>query len=636
VSCALGTVAAGEIVTVTIVANVDASYVTDGNTSPILNTATALATTPDPDPANDAATAETVVETSADLTISKVDDPDPVVAGAPLTYTITVENEGPSDAESVVVTDEPPAEVTVTTAQTDRGDPCDLTVSCDLGVVAAGETVTITVVGTVAAEAPDGTITNLVSVVAATADPDARNNDATADTEVLAPSIGLAKAVPDVPVNNGDGTFTVTYSVLVENFGSVDLTGLQVTDDLAGTFGAAVGFAVDSVTSPNFAVNPGYDGSTDVGFLDGSDALVVGELGTIEVVVTVEPGAFLGPYENSAVGTGVSPAGLDIVDVSQSGTDPDPDGDGDPTNNDEPTPVTFGEQPALEITKTFSMSPMSNGDGTHTLGYEIIVTNAGDIELRDLQVVDDLASAFALADGFVVDSVISPDLTVNPAFDGAAAQELLAGTDTLAVGVSAVIQITVTVTPGFNLGPYANAAVADAVTPAGTLLAAVSETVTLEFQPDAVAGGIIWWDDNRNGALDPDEVGLSGVVVNLYEGSGGSLTLVTTVTTGPDGTYQFTGLTPGVAYIIEVNASSLPEGFTVVTFSGDGGADLVFGFIAGDRIVADFGVDQADQALPVTGANIAQLTRLGVALSLLGGLLLLGGRRRREDEPALG
>src|SRR5206468_3637004 len=41
------------------------------------------------------------VGAQADLAVTKVDTPDPVTAGTDLTYTITVTNNGPQDAQSV-------------------------------------------------------------------------------------------------------------------------------------------------------------------------------------------------------------------------------------------------------------------------------------------------------------------------------------------------------------------------------------------------------------------------------------------------------------------------------------------------------------------------------------------------------
>src|SRR3989475_10060245 len=53
---------------------------------------------------------------SADLSITKTDNPDPVNAGATLTYTVTVTNGGPSTAANVQATDNLPAGVTFQSA----------------------------------------------------------------------------------------------------------------------------------------------------------------------------------------------------------------------------------------------------------------------------------------------------------------------------------------------------------------------------------------------------------------------------------------------------------------------------------------------------------------------------------------
>ena len=45
------------------------------------------------------------MNTSADLEIVKTDSPDPVLAGNNLTYTLSVTNVGPSDAQTVSLTD---------------------------------------------------------------------------------------------------------------------------------------------------------------------------------------------------------------------------------------------------------------------------------------------------------------------------------------------------------------------------------------------------------------------------------------------------------------------------------------------------------------------------------------------------
>src|SRR5207249_833597 len=88
----------------------------------ITNTATAATTSLDTVSANNSANATTTVQTNADLQItSKTDTPDPVTASQNITYAISFQNNGPSDAQTVTVTDAIPAGTTFILAQVTTG-----------------------------------------------------------------------------------------------------------------------------------------------------------------------------------------------------------------------------------------------------------------------------------------------------------------------------------------------------------------------------------------------------------------------------------------------------------------------------------------------------------------------------------
>src|SRR5205823_7292353 len=90
----------------------------------INNTASAAMNTTfviDPNGGNNSATQTTAVDTQADLVVTKTDDPDPVIAGNNVTYTITVTDNGPSDAQNVQVTDSVPANTTFVSAAPSQG-----------------------------------------------------------------------------------------------------------------------------------------------------------------------------------------------------------------------------------------------------------------------------------------------------------------------------------------------------------------------------------------------------------------------------------------------------------------------------------------------------------------------------------
>lgn len=123
----------------------------------------------------------------ADLGISLVDVPDPVLHGAALSYVAIMNNAGPSDATGVTLTDVLPPDVTFVSSV--PGPPtCTLagaTFTCDMGPLAAGGTTTATI--HVTANAPAGsTIVNTATVSGNEADPNPSNNSATATTTVAA------------------------------------------------------------------------------------------------------------------------------------------------------------------------------------------------------------------------------------------------------------------------------------------------------------------------------------------------------------------------------------------------------------------------------------------------------------------
>ncbi|HEX3129654.1 MAG TPA: ExeM/NucH family extracellular endonuclease [Thermoanaerobaculia bacterium] len=155
------------------------------------NTANAASDTGDPDGGDLSVTETTTVATSADLVVTKVDTPDPVTSGANLTYTITVDNNGPSNAASVSLTDTLPAGTTFVSLSSPGGWSCTQpsvgsggTVSCSIGSLGLGNAVfTLTVA--VDPSVADGTvITNTAKVTSTTPDPSSGDESGSAMTTV--------------------------------------------------------------------------------------------------------------------------------------------------------------------------------------------------------------------------------------------------------------------------------------------------------------------------------------------------------------------------------------------------------------------------------------------------------------------
>ena len=125
----------------------------------------------------------------ADLSITNVGAPNPILSGKPLTYTITVTNSGDGTANEVTVKDQLPATVVFGSMSTTQGTCTrspgtpktkDGLVTCSVGSLGAGETATITIVVT---PTKKGTLTDKATVSASNVTSDS-DDEATAATTV--------------------------------------------------------------------------------------------------------------------------------------------------------------------------------------------------------------------------------------------------------------------------------------------------------------------------------------------------------------------------------------------------------------------------------------------------------------------
>src|SRR4029079_17164060 len=128
VTCALGTMTSGASATVLV-------KVIRQATGSITNQANISSDTADPDWTNNIALEATTVNPAADLALTKTGEPDPVLVGQQLTYTLEVVNTGPQDADNVSLTDSLPSGVTFNSATPSQGtcSQASGTVSCSIG-----------------------------------------------------------------------------------------------------------------------------------------------------------------------------------------------------------------------------------------------------------------------------------------------------------------------------------------------------------------------------------------------------------------------------------------------------------------------------------------------------------------------
>ncbi|MBL8206907.1 MAG: DUF11 domain-containing protein [Blastocatellia bacterium] len=142
-----------------------------------------------------------VVTANADLTITKSATPATVTAGQTITYTLQLNNTGPTEAQNVTVTDAIPANTTFVAATVSAGSGWSVTNPAAGGVgnvvfsknsVAAGETASFQIVARVNTNVGNGaTISNTATIASGTADPNAANNTATINTIVAAQRTAL-------------------------------------------------------------------------------------------------------------------------------------------------------------------------------------------------------------------------------------------------------------------------------------------------------------------------------------------------------------------------------------------------------------------------------------------------------------
>jgi uncharacterized repeat protein (TIGR01451 family) len=227
---------AGNQLTITINGIVDQT--TTGN---VVNTATvALGVGADSNAANNTATdTDTQGASQVDLSIAKTDGQAAYVPGTVVTYTVTVQNAGPSTANGVAIADVVPASITgVTTNCIATGTAsCGVNGSAGNNVLftgaslrgGAGNVLTITVGGTID-PAATGTLANTATVApgVGSTDTSPANNSAT-DSDAQATGradLSIAKTGP-TSVRLGE---TVTYTITVSNAGPSNATSVMVTD----------------------------------------------------------------------------------------------------------------------------------------------------------------------------------------------------------------------------------------------------------------------------------------------------------------------------------------------------------------------------------------------------------------------
>ncbi|MEM8961372.1 MAG: hypothetical protein AAGD38_07845 [Acidobacteriota bacterium] len=317
--CMLSDLATSDMTTVMVTFSVPAETLP----GQVTNTATVTTSTVDMTPGNNTAEKTSTIAPESDLAIVKNLDPLPnpqnVVPGLPVTYTIVVSNPlGPNDAPGATVTDTPPAYLL---------DPTWSCVATGDGVCTAngsgpiadtvdlpfGATLTYTLTATVDPNWQQAVINQaMVAVPAGYLDPDSDNDLATSSAG-LAPSIDLVLTKSNGVDEVVPGTDT-TYVVTVENLGPSAGFGVTIADTLPTILTGATWTCTPSGGAT-------CDAAMGSGDLDETVDIPVGGVLTFAITGTVVSSA-TGTISNTV--TASLPANASDPNGPNSATDTDP------------------------------------------------------------------------------------------------------------------------------------------------------------------------------------------------------------------------------------------------------------------------------------------------------------------------
>ena len=388
-TCQLGNLASGQSTTFTIKVAVDPNLVASaGGPTTITNTASVKGTQADPNPADNTATASTIVEDLSDLKVTKLCKPDgQLLAGQTATCTIYVDNLGPSAARNVKLTDTnlSVGAFTIGTVTTSQGS-CTTSggvVTCNLGNLAAASpsvpgraTVTIDLT---ANEATD--INDVATVVSDTPDPDTSNNQAQGSVSVTAVAdLGVAKSAPASVVA---GT-PISWTVSVSNAGPSTATNAVIEDIVPA------GAAITSVSAASGSCTAGVPGDPFQPTTCGFDSLAPGASRTMTINATVLPDT-TGILHNDARVFSATFDSNNANDLAHSDT-------------------AVQIQADVTVSKAATPNPVVAGTA---LSHQITVGNAGPSTATGLVLTDPLPSSLTLTSTSVSGGTGSCGLLTN-------------------------------------------------------------------------------------------------------------------------------------------------------------------------------------------------------------------------------
>jgi large repetitive protein len=370
---------------------------TVNQTGDYLNTATVSGNETDTNPSNNTSSASVTPNNEADLAVTKsVSDATPLV-GSQITFTVTVSNNGPSNAQDVEVNDILPSGYTYVSSNATNGFYNSSTGIWDIGNLSNGNGASLDVVVTVN---NTGNYTNTATVTQLFTDPNTANNTASASTTPIPTSdLIITKTVDNQTPLMGQN---VTFTIELTNAGPSDATGIVVAEALPSGY-----------TYVNHTVTNGNYNQTQWTM----SSLASGSSETLTIIALVNPA---GNYSNT-------------VNVFANEQDPNLANN---TSTSTPTPIPNAD---LAVVKTVDISSPNVGN---VITFTIVATNNGPVNATGVNVSDILPAGY---------SYLSSTTTTGSYNNTSGLWSI----GNLNVGISQTLTITVQVNAN---GPYTNIA----------------------------------------------------------------------------------------------------------------------------------------------------------------------------------
>jgi uncharacterized repeat protein (TIGR01451 family) len=371
----------------------------------------------------------TTVRSVPVMSLVLADSPDPVQAGANLTYTLTYSNAGSTGATGVSISATVPANTTFVSA-TAGGANASGNVTWNVGAVGAGASGSVQMVVHVMSPLASGTILPSGAATVDCAETSPVGATGTTTTVASAPVLGIVKSDSPDPVQAGSN---LTYTLSYANSGNANATSTVMTDTVPA--------------------NTVFVSATNGGTLSGATitwnlgTLAAGGAGSAQVVVRV-----VSPLAN---GTTIT-SGACSIDSAQTSAVPGAS-----------ITTAVASSPALGVGATATPDPVEAGSNiTYTVSY----SNGGN----------------AVSTG----TVLSATLPVNTTFVSASNGGIVgSGTvnwslGTLATGVGGSVQFVARVVPALPNGTLITLATYTIDSGQTTPVAGPAVTTTVSSSPD--------------------------------------------------------------------------------------------------------------------------------------------------------